>query len=102
VNYTFQQVCELPGDGSFIALVNLWADGIEPGDKVPFILVSAPGQVVVGRFEHRAPHSYGWTIARNWKDLEVAAVDAVHEQGGSVTERVLYPCPADLAHRAYF
>jgi hypothetical protein len=102
VKYTFQQLCELPGEGSFIALVDTWAEDIEPGDQVPFILVGPHGHVFVAQFVERAPNSYGWTIAKNWSDLEVAAVDAVHEQGGSVTERVLYPCPADLACRAYY
>ena len=102
MEYTFQQFCELPGKGSFITLVNTWADGIEPGDQVPFILVGSHRRVFVAQFVERATNNYGWTIATNWEDLEVAAVDAVHEYGGSVAERVLYPCPTDIAHRASF
>jgi hypothetical protein len=103
MEYAIRQFSEIPGKGSFIPLVNRWADGIEPGDKVPFILVGSHGRVFVARFvEERATRSYDWTVAANWEDLEVAAVEAVHEQGGSVTERMLYPCPAELAHRASF
>jgi hypothetical protein len=103
MEYAIRQFSELPGKGSLIPFVNTWAEGVKPGDKVPFILVGSHRRVFVARFvEERATKSYAWTIAANWEALEGAAVDAVHEQGGSVTDRALYLCPADLAHRASF
>ena len=103
MEYAIRQFSALPGKGSFIPFVNIWANGIEPGDKVPFILVGSHRRVFVARFvEERATRSYDWTVAANWEDLEVAAVDAVQEQGGNVTDRMLYPCPAEIANRARF